>query len=206
MLGIKVDVLLTDSEEIGQSTAQYFPETDYYNWTFSFDRAGLDVVLYDYETKALCDLLQGYGYNTGWGSFSDICSLRTNTACMNFGVGYHYQHSYKCYAKMGDTEYAVDMFREFHNDYKDVRLDHVPDTSYDDGWEQAECVEEYEYRERYEDDGHLNSRGDWEPGDYKESYRPQSYDEWEHLASQYGYDDVEVFIEEWEEYEKTGNY
>ncbi len=220
-LGIKVDVLLTDSEEVGNSTAQYFPQTDYYNWAFSFDRAGLDVVMYDYETCAFRAILEGYGYNVGWGSFSDICSLRTGTACMNFGVGYHYQHSYRCCAKMSDTEYAVDMFREFHKDYKDTPMPHCPDPKRADCWAGYDCYEEYEHRSRYDcgtDDyewastkdgvefGRINQRGDWEPAEYDSSHRPQTYAEWEHLATQYGYDDVEEFIIEWEEYEKTSQY
>ena len=196
-LGIQVDVLLTDSEETGNSTAQYFAETNHYNWAFSFDRAGLDVVMYEYETQALRDVLQGYGYNIGWGSFSDICDLKTGTACMNFGVGYYKQHSYKCYAKMSETEYAIDMFQEFYEDYKDTPLPHVPDMDSSNRWE------EYEYRERYIDDGCTNSRGDWEPADCHVDYRPRTYDNWGHLAAQYGYEDVEAFIKEWEEYEKT---
>src|SRR5687767_14937641 len=43
-IGVQVDVLLTDSEEVGASTAGYFIPKKDYNWVFSFDRAGMDVV------------------------------------------------------------------------------------------------------------------------------------------------------------------
>ena len=43
--GIKPDILLTEGEESGKSTADHFITTKKYNWAFSFDRMGTDVVL-----------------------------------------------------------------------------------------------------------------------------------------------------------------
>jgi len=126
--GCKCDVLLTDSEEIGQSTAQYFNEknTVKYNWIIEFDRPGSDVVMYDYETEEYRDLLEDYGYKVGWGSFTDICNLEDlGCKAFNFGVGYHAQHHDECYANIAET---WDSFRKFHEMYKDWHEYHFEHT------------------------------------------------------------------------------
>jgi len=74
-LGVKVDVLLTDCEEIGQTTARFFRPNRDYNWIFEFDRRGSDVVMYQYESDAYSDLLRDYGFRLGRGSYSDIAAL-----------------------------------------------------------------------------------------------------------------------------------
>src|SRR5688500_911556 len=43
-LGIQFDLLLTEGEESGRSTAAHFKASHEYNWMFSFDRHGDDVV------------------------------------------------------------------------------------------------------------------------------------------------------------------
>ncbi len=165
-LGVCCDILLTDSEEKGQSTAQYFTETDRYNWVCEFDREGTDVVLYDWETDSLCSLLEGYGFPIGWGSYSDICALRLDVSAINFGVGYHRQHTRHCYADLRETEAMVKRFVRFYSDQKGERLEHTP----------ADYV------------------------DYVDDYVKW---EWEHLAHQYGYTDVDEFREEWAEYQSN---
>ncbi len=165
-LGVNCDILLTDSEEKGQSTAQYFTETDRYNWVCEFDREGSDVVLYDYETEPLSDLLESYGFPIGWGSFSDICSLRLDVSAINFGVGYHRQHTPHCFADLRETESMLRRFARFYSDQKGKRLEHNP--------------------AGYADDSDEYSK--WE---------------WEHLAHQYGYTDVDEFREVWAEYENN---
>ena len=60
-MGKKFDILFTDGEESCASTAEDaladVLKDKKYNWTFSLDRAGTDVVLYQYETKELRDCI-----------------------------------------------------------------------------------------------------------------------------------------------------
>ena len=124
------DILLTDGEECGRSTAKHFGSKypKEYNWIFEFDRAGMDVVMYDYEDIECRDLLEGYGFDVGWGSFTDICSLEhLGVKAFNFGVGYHHQHSWNCYADLEETMLMAQAFVEFAKDMQDVKLPHVPD-------------------------------------------------------------------------------
>ena len=102
--GITCDVLLTDSEESGNSTAQFFQAPKDYNFMIQFDRAGSDAVMYEYEDQFCHDILTECGYEVGYGSFTDICYL-SHLGCkgFNFGVGYHDQHSDGCHANLAET-------------------------------------------------------------------------------------------------------
>jgi len=123
--GIKCDVLLTDSEEVGESTAQYFKPPKQYNWVMQFDRAGSDVVMYDYETDELRNLLRGYDYTVSYGSFTDICYLEEhNFKGFNFGVGYHAQHTQHCYANLSETWDSFRKVQAFYHDNKDIHYSH----------------------------------------------------------------------------------
>jgi hypothetical protein len=96
----KYDILLTDGEESGQSTAEYFKSEKKYNWIFEFDRAGADYVDYDYNCGAFDKALKKAGVKKGTGSFSDICSLEHLKAyAFNFGCGYRLQHNEWCNAR-----------------------------------------------------------------------------------------------------------
>jgi hypothetical protein len=57
--GLKFDVLLTEDEEIGQSTASFSETNKDYNWMFQFDRQGVQTVMYQYETPGVVEMLQG---------------------------------------------------------------------------------------------------------------------------------------------------
>ena len=116
LLGVKFDLLLTDGEERGCSTARWFVPPRGYNWMFSFDRAGTDVVLYQYDTPANRRLLQRAGFQVGVGSYSDIADLDfLGCAGFNFGTGYHRQHKPDCYANLGETREMVSRFVRFWN-------------------------------------------------------------------------------------------
>lgn len=118
-LGITCDWLLTTDEEIGQSTAgDFYPEDMHksYNWMFQFDRGGTDVVMYDYETPDLCDLVEASGARVGMGSFSDICMLEhLECAGFNWGVGYQDYHGPRAHAWLDDTFRMVARFVKFYN-------------------------------------------------------------------------------------------
>jgi hypothetical protein len=130
-IGVKCDVLLTDSEESGMSTAEYFVAEKDYNWVFEFDRCGTDVVMYQFGTQDLDDLLTSMGWKVGTGSLSDISSMdHLGVSCFNFGVGYHMQHTYKCHADVKVTVAQARRFAKFYHKYKNTRMDHVEDNSY----------------------------------------------------------------------------
>jgi hypothetical protein len=126
-LGIHVDLLLTDSEEVGRSTARYFTdelgacgllEAHPYNWCVQFDRRGDDVVLYDYEASTAWEgALAGHGFRIGCGSFSDISSLTDLGVCaVNIGCGYHHEHSTRCYGDISELARNVALFESFYRD------------------------------------------------------------------------------------------
>lgn len=124
-LGVKVDVLLTDDEEIGRSTAQLFESTKAYNWMFQFDRHGTDVVMYQYHSSGLCDLLESVGFKVGNGSFSDICYLdHLGISGFNFGTGYYKEHTLTCYANLSEVEVQVKRFVAFFTQFSGVPLDY----------------------------------------------------------------------------------
>jgi hypothetical protein len=115
LYGIKYDVLLTDSEEVGRSTAKDFtaPPKDY-NWIFQFDRRGTDTVLYRYDSPENRKRLEACGLTTGSGTFSDICYLNhLGVSGWNIGTGYHNEHSQTCHAKLQDTRSNAHKFHDF---------------------------------------------------------------------------------------------
>lgn len=123
-MGINVDVLLTDDEEIGQSTAQEFMPDKQYNWMFQFDRRGTDCVHYEYDVMA--PHIRNY-FTLGRGSFSDICWL-DHLGCggMNVGTGYYNEHSRASYANLDETYAQVLRFGLFYEALKDQRIEHIP--------------------------------------------------------------------------------
>lgn len=128
-LGINVDVLLTDDEEIGMSTAYLFepPHNRQYNWCFSFDRRGTDVAMYQYKGGALDAALTRAGFTTSPGSFSDICSLdHLGVDCANFGVGYANEHSQWCSAAVDTIKRQVARFAVFWRAHANTRFNYVP--------------------------------------------------------------------------------
>jgi hypothetical protein len=126
-LGVKCDLLLTEGEETGRSTAKHFvpPEGKTYNWCFEFDRRGMDVVMYQYESKKMVKLLHRHKFKVGVGSSSDIAYLgHLGVKCFNFGTGYHEEHGADAHANLGETERMVKKFAAFANAERDNRFAH----------------------------------------------------------------------------------
>ena len=149
-LGIKVDVLLTDDEEIGKSTAKDFEEQRQYNWMVEFDRKGSDAVLYNYKEMGA---LVGEFFEIGNGLFSDISELE-HLGCggFNVGVAYHKYHDNHAYFILNDYIDQVVRFMLFHERYKNVFIHHTPSPSIWDGhsgdgdmWENWEWIPEKGY-------------------------------------------------------------
>jgi len=134
----KFDILLTDSEEIGQSTAKYFVSKKQYNWIFELDRMGSDVVTYSYGEDGWNDLLKKEGFKVGVGSFSDICELeKCRCKALNLGIGYRNQHTDYCHADLTETKKNLEAFVAFAIKYAGKTFPHVPfsgKSSYCERW------------------------------------------------------------------------
>lgn len=123
--GLKYDILLTEGEEKGRSTAQWANIKKKYNWIFSFDRTGTDVVLYQYRSLDVVEELQKFGFTVGMGSFSDICVL-DDLGCkgINFGTAYYNYHSPEAYFVKGELLVQVQKFLRFYHANYDRHLEH----------------------------------------------------------------------------------
>lgn len=130
-LGIQCDILLTEGEETGRSTAKHFTSAKQYNWIISFDRMGTDVVMYKYETPKYAQMLRESDCRVGVGSFSDICYLESlGCAGFNFGCGYADYHSKLARVELSDTAQMIQSFLDFHKKHKDTFLEHKKRDSY----------------------------------------------------------------------------
>lgn len=131
-LGIQCDILLTNGEEVGRSTAKHFepPADKVYDWMFSFDRMGRDVVMYQYETPKYAQLLRESDFIVAKGSFSDIGALGfLGCAGFNVGCGYADYHSKLAHVKLSDTAYMIQSFVHFYNAHHEEHLAYEPTSS-----------------------------------------------------------------------------
>lgn len=132
-LGMRYDILLTTGEESGRSSAKLFNTDKKYNWMFSFDRRGDDVVMYSYESSKLGEgdffdkLLALFGMKIGIGSYSDIEALH-NLKCIGFnvGTGYHQEHSQDSYVDIEMFQAQTEKFYRFYQAFKDIPLYYEP--------------------------------------------------------------------------------
>jgi hypothetical protein len=124
-LGIKVDVLLTDNEERGQSNAYHFKTKKNYRWLFQFDRAEVnDVAMYDYLSQKYVDIFSKYGLSAVSGSYTDIRDMtHLQRIGFNFSVGYDMRecHSLFSHAKIRDILACIGSFVRFYDDNKNKR-------------------------------------------------------------------------------------
>lgn len=124
-LGVNVDVLLTDGEEMGRSTGYYFDPPKEYNWIVEFDRAGSDIVMYQYETRKKRKMMRSYGFETAFGAFSDISSMdHLGVWAFNVGIGYYAQHTQQCWANLNVTKSQMLKFAKFWEEKKDTPFSH----------------------------------------------------------------------------------
>lgn len=129
-LGLKFDILLTDHEEIGQSTAEEFQAHKQYNWMFMFDRRGTDAVTYQYTDKKWLSSLAKH-LRIGQGSFSDISMLgHLGCAGVNVGAGYYDEHSSTHYMNVGHWSDQVKRFVGFYSAFHDTRFEHDESKSF----------------------------------------------------------------------------
>ena len=112
------DILLTTGEEHGISSARMFDTDKKYNWIFELDRRGTDCVTYHIDSVEWRKTLKSSGWIIGYGSFSDIAYLRNLGVCaVNFGIGYHDEHTKVCHAFMNEFSHSMKKVAYFINRY-----------------------------------------------------------------------------------------
>ena len=185
VFGVLPDILLTTDEEIGRSTAEEFAPSKEYNWIFSFDRSGDDVVMYDYETIELWDMLEDNGFTPAWGSFSDICYLEhLGVSGFNFGTGYYNEHTKKCFAMLDIVSMMVAKFIEFYNRFKDDKFEYIPTP-----WSGFRGLGKYDEYEEYKDKFTYAQYYDAEDEKWHD-YKPVEEDDYD------DYDDWDEWLED----------
>lgn len=118
--GVKYDILLTTGEESGRSTARHFESSKQYNWMFSFDRAGDDVVCYQYQDTDFVKMLTDAGMKRpSHGSMSDIGYL-DHLKCRGFNVGTGLTDGHSVWAKanMSTLQENIEYWYEFYKAHK----------------------------------------------------------------------------------------
>lgn len=138
-LGIEFDLLLTEGEETCQSTAQWFESYKEYNWMFSFDRHGEDVVFYQYDSPDICKDVSQVKLKPGIGSLSDIAFLdHLKIKGMNIGTGYEGEHTDLCYAEINALNRQIVRFKKFYDLFKDKKYTYIPSITNPYGWKFVE--------------------------------------------------------------------
>ena len=210
-MGIKTDVLFTDCEETGQSTAQHFIAQKEYNWIVEFDRNGSDLVMYQYECPEYTKLMESFGFEVEFGSFSDICHLEhLGVTGFNIGTGYYKEHTINCYADLKTTKKQVGLFAGFYNQYKDTPLPISENAGYSYPYIASRYMHnpyrgrdytdrDYTSTQNYHDnftdeyvktDDYLYFDDD----DYEVMMTANEFDKMLQLAQYYGYHDITSFV------------
>jgi len=117
------DLLLTDFEESGGSTAAFFNPTHEYNLVVELDREGGDYVDYGLASDELHDLLASYGFTKGRGSYTDICSMPQVECCkINVGIGTFNSHGKKSGYDKAVADLQIARLLSFIRDHHDTRF------------------------------------------------------------------------------------
>jgi hypothetical protein len=122
-LGINVDILLSEGEEVGDPTSQWFEPRRKYNWMFQFDRGGTDAVHYQYTEKSWVNVLNKYFNKVSYGLFSDIAFMdHLNIQGVNVGTAYYNYTEPEAFASLNELASQIRKFEKFYDRYKDVRF------------------------------------------------------------------------------------
>lgn len=164
------DLLFTDCEEQGKSTAAYFKAPRDYNWIVGLDRRGTDVVTYQYKDKEWLSCL-GKHFKVGFGSWSDIGYLEgLGRSAVNVGIGYHNEHTRGAFWNPKETNAQLGQLWAFWKEFGETifthkpakvvnpranRHDHVPHAL--NPANQLELIQKYNHR-NWGDEGHLVGR------------------------------------------------
>jgi len=121
-----------------------FHPSENYNWVAEFDRRGKDVVTYSCGSTKFENALKE-NFIVGWGTFSDICFLQTDVACMNVGIGYCNEHSTNSWANLATAADQIYKFKQFYKKYKKQAFvrEHKPCLYYPTGYGGVYNYEDY---------------------------------------------------------------
>ena len=108
---LDADLLLTNHEESCRTTGQFHNLKDY-NWIVEFDREGTDVVTYGLDNLEFRQALLEH-WHIGYGSFSDICELKTDACCFNLGLGHYNSHSKDAFVILKKLDQQIERFKIF---------------------------------------------------------------------------------------------
>lgn len=123
-LGIEVDILLTENEEIGKSTAKDFTTKKQYNWIVEFDRRGETAVTYQFD-EFIKAVSRYFKFDIG--TYSDIAELDfLGCSAVNIGVGYHDEHTGRCHLDIAQYVRQMMRFVRFFNAECDKHFPHEP--------------------------------------------------------------------------------
>lgn len=126
-MGILADVLLTDNEEMGQSTIKDLGISmlEPYNWLVQFDRRNEGAVHYGY--KEMAPLLEKHFPSVEFGAFSCIAAIEacSPVCAFNVGVGYSQEHSERCELSGKVLHRQMSRFLAFYTEMVDTKLPHV---------------------------------------------------------------------------------
>ncbi len=127
---VPYDILLTEDEESGSSTARDFyrdGRLSGYKWVFSLDRAGADCAYYGFTDRAWLAALRADGWDTSVGSYSCIGEFELGKVCgINFGVGYYGQHTADCYCEYDNVRWQLQRVAHFIKRWGRTEFSHVP--------------------------------------------------------------------------------
>lgn len=117
------DILITDMEETGQTTARAFmgalnvnlfskedtKRINSYKALVEYDRAGSDWVAYNYKNEAAEKyLVENLKWKKGHGSFTDIKAMEAlGIFGVNFGIGYKNPHQATGYASLNQYAFSI---------------------------------------------------------------------------------------------------
>lgn len=128
LLGISVDIIVTDGEETGQSTANLIDpdRLEKYNWIVEFDRMDLDPVVYGFD--CMIDPLKQVFNQVGCGSYTDIVELEQTSpvGAYNHGIGYTRQHTESCHVEIADVRRSLENFAAVYAAIGSDRIEHDP--------------------------------------------------------------------------------
>jgi len=118
---VKIDVLITDDEEIELSTGKFFHPEKEYNWMVEFDKSGDGIAIYNYKWDV--KYLYKYFDPIVEGNYSDICAMyHLKTMAFNVGINYYDAHQINCYAPLDATRENIEKFLYFYEENKDKKF------------------------------------------------------------------------------------
>lgn len=126
-IGIYPDVLLTEGEEQGMSTAADFDPSEEllarWGWAFSFDRTGTDAVFYQYGDGNLEKAFKENGVVIGNGSYSDIAYLdHLKLECVNMGCGMTDYHTDNAWCDLAVVQAQILKFAVIYEKIKALKF------------------------------------------------------------------------------------